>query len=248
MTAKALPGNPVGTMANGWSPIIGWRDGNLWWSEEQLRGAACPHFLQDLPKGVIAYSSTHRPANKSGPIALRDVRQLWRQLHVSLPSSTEPFLWIASGREVKKHCDKVPGIRVVPSWRHNFAIPQEDVCASQSQLLFWLGYPMNEATKHYSARAIRTKSAASLAASFLKLYKALGQLLRVRRRAYDKENKIPQAVLRVLKHLTEWTHSTNKTPFCDYTDTQKEQVIERLRANRKRIAQQQAVITVRPVF
>jgi hypothetical protein len=127
-------------------------------------------------------------------------------------------------------------------------VPEEDICSSQSQLLFWLGYPAKEAIAAYSTRRMRTKAATSLATTFMNLYKVLTRVLRVRRRAYDKENKIPQVALRVLKHLQEWTHSSNKTPFCDYTDTQKEQVIERLRTNRKRLAQQQAVVNVRPVF
>jgi hypothetical protein len=47
---------------------------------------------------------------------------------------------------------------------------------------------------------------------------------------------------------SEGKHFEKPPQPCDYTDTQKEQVIERLRRNRKRLAQQQAVINVRPVF
>jgi hypothetical protein len=245
--AATLPGHP-GPAPGRWTPVLGWHDANLWFSQHQLRGIACPHLLQYMPKGVIVYLPTDCPVTKSGPIALRDVRHLWKQLYITRTPSTQPFMWIANGREIAKHCMNVPGIEIASMWSHNFTVPEEDICTSQSQLLFWLGYPTKEAVAAYSTRRIRTKAAMSLATAFLNLYKVLGQMLRVRRRAYDKENKIPQVALRVLKHLQEWTHSNNKTPFCDYTDSQKEEVVDRLRANRKHLAQQQAVITVRPVF
>jgi ribonuclease HI len=240
--------NPGPAPSDGWTPIMGWRDHNVWWTEAQQRGIACCHLVQYVPKGIIAYVSTEYPVTKSGPIALRDIRLLWKQLYITRTPSTEPFLWLAKGREIQQHCRNVPGIEIVPSWHHNFTVPQEDVCASQSQLLFWLGYPIKQAISTYSTRRIKTAAAVSLATAFRNLYKALGQLLRVRRRAYDKENKIPQDILRVMKHLQEWTHSSDARPFCDYTDTEKEQVVERLRTNRKRLAQQQTALAVRPVF
>jgi hypothetical protein len=92
---------------------------------------------------------------------------------------------------------------------------------------------------------MKTSSASKIAAAFRSLYKALGNTLRTRRRAYDTEHHIPYNLLRVVKHLQEWKASPDKTPFCSYTDTQKEQVLQNLKSNRKRIAQQQAALPVR---
>jgi hypothetical protein len=92
---------------------------------------------------------------------------------------------------------------------------------------------------------MKTLAASKIASAFRSLYKALAQALRIRRRTYDNAQKVHYNLLRVIKHLQEWNHSSDKTPFCSYTDTQKEQVLEALRSNRKRLKDSEVALPVR---
>jgi hypothetical protein len=95
---------------------------------------------------------------------------------------------------------------------------------------------------------MKTSSASKIAAAFRSLYKALENVLRTSRRAYDKKHMIEYNLLRVLKHLQEWKVSPDKTPFLLYTDAQKKQVLQKIKMNRKRLAQQQVALPVRPTI
>lgn len=241
---KSLP-SPLVSSSRDWTPILGWADQRMWWSEAQLRGIACHHHLSYIPKGVILYLPAENPRTENGPVALRDVRCLWQHLYSNHSGSSRLFLWLAKGREIVDHCRNIPGIRVVDTWRHNFVCPTQEFCSSNSQLLYWTGHSLQEAISVYTTSGINTRAASQIASAFRSFYKALEQILRVRRRAYDNEQNIHYSLLRVLKHLQEWKASSNKTPFCCYTDTEKEQVLEALKANRKRLADTDIALPVR---
>jgi hypothetical protein len=237
--------SPLITCSGAWTPILGWTDPKMWWSIPQLRGIACHHHLSQIPKGIIIYLPSNNPWTQNGPIAFRDVRCLWQHLYASRSATTSQFLWLSAGREVREHCRNVPGIRIVENWSHHFVCPTEDFCTSDSQLLYWAGYSLRESIGLYNTRGIKTTAATKIASAFRSLYKALENVLRTSRRAYDKEHMIEYNLLRVLKHLQEWRHSSDKTPFCAYTDTQKEQVLQALRSNRKRLADSDVPLPVR---
>ena len=139
---------------------------------------------------------------------------------------------------MKEHCQDVPGIQLVPSWKHHFVVPSERISALKGQLMYWSGHSLKESIRIYTSHGLL---------AFIRLYRTLDTQLRRFGRSYDSEHSIPYSLLRVWQHFSEWRISADKTPFKDLSSHQKSVIQERLASNRKRtgIAQQQQVLKLR---
>jgi hypothetical protein len=234
-----------------WRTVVACKMENSWFSENRRMGKECQHAQQrKTTGGVLALNEDGRAEWTN--VALADFRPFYQELVLGdmrrrqgqIPQ--EKLLWMPNDVRAGPYL-RTPYIGTIPDCRYRFRLPMEELSDNEACSQFWLGHNPRGILNLYRGLEGQGKVRSQLFLEFIKLADKLDKLIRPNLGAYKRSQLVTYNLLRVLTHLNEWRKDSFPIAYVDLPREERLQVLDNLKINRARQAQNQETERVRPV-